>query len=535
MIRPIAAIAFLIGLVPAFAFWWQTGRPAVVVDGVGGKIPCVSYTPFRGALSPHQEGIVVPKAWIEADMKLLANHVGCVRTYAVDQGLDAVPEAAAKVGLKVLLGIWIGRKDADNRVQIERAIELARAHKGTVRAVIVGNEVLLRREQSPESVARYLTEVRRRAEVPVTYADVWEFWVQNAGLAAAVDFVTVHILPYWEDDPIPAGISPGYIVDIWKHVKAKFPGKDVFIGEVGWPSAGRMREGSRPGRIEQAQVLRGFSVQAAATPGLDYNLIEAFDQPWKRVQEGTVGGYWGVFDENRARKFPWRGPVAENPDWRMHLAVAAMFALVLIVGLSLKTGGSPARWFAVGLGAHLSGGAVVLQWVAAVEGARTPLEWTVATAGIALTAGIAWTASRRAFEDAPGRTVTVDRALAWAVGRAREPFDAAMGLGFLRAASIVAATVVTLALAFDGRYRGFPVAAFAVPAALFALLAWLNRRAPVEGAAPEESWLAGTLATGAVAVAAVEGWRNHQALLWTATALTLAAPALIDAWRRRIR
>ena len=77
--------------------------------------------------------------------------------------------------------------------------------------------------------------------------------------------------------------------------------------------------------------------------------------------------------------------------------------------------------------------------------------------------------------------------------------------------------------------------AFVVPAALFALLAWLNRRDPVEDQAPEESWLAGVLATGAIAVAVVEGWRNHQALLWTATALTLAAPALIDAWRRRVR
>ncbi len=536
MIRPIAVVAFLIGLVPAFAFWWQAGRPVIVVDGAGGKIPCVSYTPFRGALSPHEDGIVIPKAWIEADMKLLAGHVGCVRTYAVDQGLDAVPEAAAKAGLKVLLGIWIGRKDADNRVQIERAIELARKYKDTVRAVIVGNEVLLRREQSPESMARYLAEVRRRAGVPVTYADVWEFWLQNAGLAGAVDFVTVHILPYWEDRPIPADTSPGYIVDIWKHVTAKFPGKDVFIGEVGWPSAGRMREGSRPGRVEQAQVLRGFSVQAAATPGLDYNLIEAFDQPWKRAQEGTVGGYWGVFAEDRTRKFPWRGPVAEIPDWRLRLAVAAGLALALMAGLSIKGGGMPAfgRWLAVGLGAHLFGAAAVLQWGAAVESARTALEWTVAMAGIALTAGIAWTVSRRIVDGAGGHPATFDRALAWIVGRAREPLDAAMAVGLLRATAMVAAAVVTLALAFDGRYRGFPVAAFIVPAVLFVVLAWFSRHGPDDGHAPEEAWLAGVLAIGAVAVAAVEGWRNHQALLWAATALSLAAPPLIDAWRRRL-
>ena len=208
-----------------------------------------------------------------------------------------------------------------------------------------------------------------------------------------------------------------------------------------------------------------------------------------------------------------------------------------MAGLSIKGGGTPAfwRWLAVGLGANLFGSAAVLQWGAAVESARTALEWTVAMAGIALTAGIAWTVSRRIVEGAGGRPATFDRALAWIVGRAREPLDAAMAVGLLRATAMVAAAVVTLALAFDGRYRGFPVAAFIVPAVLFIVLAWFSRHGPDDGHAPEEAWLAGGLAIGAVAVAAVEGWRNHQALLWAATALSLAAPLLIDAWRRRLR
>ena len=38
--------------------------------------------------------------------------------------------------------------------------------------------------------------------MPVTYADVWEFWLRYRDVYEAVDFVTIHILPYWEDFPI---------------------------------------------------------------------------------------------------------------------------------------------------------------------------------------------------------------------------------------------------------------------------------------------------------------------------------------------
>ena len=31
--------------------------------------------------------------------------------------------------------------------------------------------------------------------VPVTYADVWEYWLRNREVYEAVDFVTIHILP----------------------------------------------------------------------------------------------------------------------------------------------------------------------------------------------------------------------------------------------------------------------------------------------------------------------------------------------------
>jgi exo-beta-1,3-glucanase (GH17 family) len=46
-----------------------------------------------------------------------------------------------------------------------------------------------------------------------------------------------------------------------------------------------------PSRVNEAKFMRGFVAMAEAN-GWHYNLIEAFDQPWKRASEGAVGGYW---------------------------------------------------------------------------------------------------------------------------------------------------------------------------------------------------------------------------------------------------
>jgi exo-beta-1,3-glucanase (GH17 family) len=50
-----------------------------------------------------------------------------------------------------------------------------------------------------------------------------------------------------------------------------------------------MREAARPSLSNQALVLQKVLAVARAK-GYRVNVIEAFDQPWKRHLEGTVGG-----------------------------------------------------------------------------------------------------------------------------------------------------------------------------------------------------------------------------------------------------
>ena len=167
--------------------------------------------------------------------------------------------------------------------------------------------------------------------MPVTYADVWEFWLRHRDVAAAVDFITIHILPYWEDHPIPVGQAARHVDRIRQQIVDAFPGKEVFLGEFGWPSAGRMREGALPSPVNAARVLHEV-VALGKRENYRVNLIEAYDQPWKRKLEGTVGGHWGLFDAyERRAKFAWGGAVSNHPNWRWQAAGGVGFAALVFV------------------------------------------------------------------------------------------------------------------------------------------------------------------------------------------------------------
>ena len=222
-------------------------------------------------------------------------------------------------GLKVIQGIWLGSNRLKNLAQIATAVGLTKEYPGVITALVVGNEVLLRGEMTTADLAANIRSVKAQVQVPVTYADVWEFWLRNREVYEAVDFVTIHILPYWEDMPIRAKFAAAHVDSIRKRMAVAFPGKEILIGETGWPSAGRMREGALPSRTNQARVVSEI-LDLAKKEDFRVNLIEAYDQPWKRQLEGTVGGYWGLFDSVQARGEISAGRAISNyPLWKLQM------------------------------------------------------------------------------------------------------------------------------------------------------------------------------------------------------------------------
>ena len=326
------------------------------------KAHCISYAPFRGDQTPLGPDIAIDPRQIEQDLVQLKTIADCVRTYSVDHGLDRIAEIAKRHGLKVLQGLWLSSFPDRNRKQIETTLELAARYPDVITAVIVGNEVLLRGEMSSLDLAGTIRHVKANVSMPVTYADVWEFWLRYREIASEVDFITIHILPYWEDFPISAEHAATHVDSIRRRVAAAFPGKEILLGEFGWPSAGRMREGALPSPVNQARTMHEV-LRVAKRENYRVNLIEAYDQPWKRQLEGTVGGHWGLFDAyRRSPKFTWGGRVSDHPLWRWQ-AVGGVGLAVIIFGAGFvcrptKAPPAPHLWLRVAAIAIASGGLV---------------------------------------------------------------------------------------------------------------------------------------------------------------------------------
>ena len=224
--------------------WWWLATPITLARAPidpADKVQCVSYAPFRGEQSPLNAWTHIEADQIEQDLRQLKEITDCVRTYSMENGLDQVPAIAAKVGgMKVLQGIWLSSNRTKNFEQAALAVRLSKDFPGIITSIIVGNEVLLRGEMTTADLVSIIRSVKAQVSVPVTYADVWEFWLKNREVYDAVDFVTIHILPYWEDFPVKAKFAASHVEAIRERMAVAFPGKEILIGETGWPSAGRM-------------------------------------------------------------------------------------------------------------------------------------------------------------------------------------------------------------------------------------------------------------------------------------------------------
>ncbi|MCU0766727.1 MAG: beta (1-6) glucans synthase [Gammaproteobacteria bacterium] len=531
LLPPLAAVALV--ALAALAFWAWLGRPIPLPDAPGGKFECLSYTPYRGSQTPFDKAFVVPKSQIEDDLAHLADTTRCVRTYSAMQGLDAVAEVAPHHGLDVLLGIWIGREAKDNALEIEAAVRAAQAHPERVKAIVVGNETLLRRELTGAQLIAEIEKVRARTSVPLTYADVWEFWLKHPEVAAHVDFLTVHILPYWEDEPVSIEASLAHVQAVLDKVKAAFPGKRILVGETGWPSEGRSREQAAPGRVEQARFVREF-VQLALRNDVRYNLIEAFDQPWKRTLEGTVGGYWGLFSEGREAKWPLVGPVSEHPHWPLAAGLATAAALAVVGYGVIRRRVLPfARWLALALLGGVWGSALVLQWRLVAAASKHPLEWSFYLVLLAASA-LAWLslAARVAAPTGPwtdALPASLESVRAWLRRPRRAALDPSLALGIAHGTLGVATAAIALALAFDARYRDFPIA-IVLPAAL-ALLARTGARGLTTAGSMERAlgWV--MLACVPAGLVIEQGFVNREAVAWAATVALAAWPWVAPARR----
>jgi cellulose synthase/poly-beta-1,6-N-acetylglucosamine synthase-like glycosyltransferase/exo-beta-1,3-glucanase (GH17 family) len=182
-----------------------------------------------------------------------------------------------------------------------------------------------------DELMKVIQRVKRQTSLPVTTGETWDIWRDYPRLASAVDFIAAHILPYWDHTTAAGAVD--HTIETFYKLRTAHPGKRIVIAEFGWPSAGYNHQAAEPGRTEQATVLRQFVARADAL-GIDYNVIEAFDQPWKTA-EGSVGRYWGMFDASRQPKFSWTGPIVDADYWKIGAIAVAIGLLISLPILSV--------------------------------------------------------------------------------------------------------------------------------------------------------------------------------------------------------
>jgi glucan 1,3-beta-glucosidase len=504
------------------AFWAWLGLPVAMPHAPltpGEKLYCLSYAPFRDGQTPFDPAMRIPPEQIEDDLTRLSKITDCVRTYSVELGQDQVAAIARRHGMKLFQGIWLGVNAEKNRAEIETAVRIANEYPDVVRALVVGNEVLLRGDLGADDLAATIRAVKARVKVPVTYADVWEYWLKNPQVADAADFVTIHILPYWEDFPIPAAQAAAHVDQIRRRVVAALAGKEVVIGEVGWPSEGRMREGALPSPANQARVIQDV-LAIAKQEHYRVNVIEAFDQPWKRALEGTVGGYWGLLDATtRDYKFVWGEAVSNHPHWKWQAAGGVAFAALIFAAAfaARRSDVAPVVWLAVT--ANSIAGGAPLGWSIADVPRQSfdagGLLRSGALAAIALAVPLVLSAAMVRGAAVP----TFARVIGPRASRESDPL--ALAAGLLLITTMLLALQSALGLVFDPRYRDFPFAPLTVSVVPFVMHHLTVRRATGARAAAECAGAA-LLALSVPYIAINENFNNWQSLWFCAALATLA-------------
>ena len=319
------AIALILVVCASTLFWISRDR-AVTAPDWDGQVRGVAYNPSHLFTERQLNNVSIEQ--IDRDLAQLSRLTGHIRTYTVAGGMDKVPQVARRYGMTVSLGIWISPDLAQNDKDIELGIRTAQANRRNVDRVIVGNESQLFGYVTPDQLNVYIKRVRAAlpARIKITTAETWSTWLLTPEVAKNVDVLFVHLLPYWENADIRGAIKS---TDNWyQAVEKAFPDKPIVIGEAGWPSEGRIRGRAEASAANEAYFARSF-VQHAMEKGWDYYLLEAYDQPWKHVNEGKAGRYWGLFDATGQPKFAFTGLLRTFPEWRGYALFAAVLSLLL--------------------------------------------------------------------------------------------------------------------------------------------------------------------------------------------------------------
>ena len=279
---------------------WSEGERKTVRDAFAAVfkrgVHGLCFSPYLEGQAP---GDAIGEAQIRERLKVIQPHTRWIRTFSCTDGHEQTPRIAHELGMKTLVGAWIGTDAEINEREIQGVIEVARA--GHADIVAVGNEVLLREDMAEDELLACIQRVKDALPgVPVGYVDAYYLFELHPKITAACDVVLTNCYPFWEGCPREGALA--YMQSMLRRTRAAAPGKRIVISETGWPDQGSAFHGSVPS-TEGAMAYFVDTFEWAEREGIEVFYFAAFDEAWKVGAEGDVGAYWGLWDKDGKPKF----------------------------------------------------------------------------------------------------------------------------------------------------------------------------------------------------------------------------------------
>lgn len=241
-------------------------------------------------------------AQIRQRLEIIAPYTKWVRTFSCTDGNEQIPAIAKSLGLKTMVGAWVGDDAETNARELAGLIELCRA--GHVDLAAVGNEVLLREDLDETALLSAIRHVKSAVPgIEVGYVDAYYLFCEHPRLVEACDVLLINCYPFWEECSLEYSIA--YMKEMVRRVERVAGGRRIIISETGWPSDGTPVGAALPSeRNALLYALNTFAWTNEA--GLELFSFSAFDEAWKSGPEGGCGPHWGFWDTEGRPKYGWR-------------------------------------------------------------------------------------------------------------------------------------------------------------------------------------------------------------------------------------
>ncbi|WP_046758152.1 glycoside hydrolase family 17 protein [Kordia jejudonensis] len=261
-------------------------------DGMHGLCFC----PYEEGQKP---GDMLSEGQIRRRLEIIRPYTNWIRSFSCTEGNELIPRIAKELGMKTLVGAWLGNDPETNEAEIAELIQLA--NQGFVDVAAVGNEVMYRGDLTEEELLQFIYYTKEKIKgIPVGYVDAYYEFTERPAITDACDIILANCYPFWEG--CDQDYSLLYMKDMYNRAKKAGNGKKVIITETGWPTKGTSLEGAYPSDINAIKYFINTQ-KWSREEDIEIFYFSSFDESWKVGDEGDVGAYWGLWDKYEQLKF----------------------------------------------------------------------------------------------------------------------------------------------------------------------------------------------------------------------------------------